>query len=121
MRHLQHLVDGPATAPVVVLGPSLGTDAGLFDRQVEALADRWRIVRYELPGHGGGARGRGHLAELPLQLRRDVRHQLPPQHPLQLTASRVRRLAVAPASIHVIRVPITPAPALAARAGIGLS
>ena len=53
MSQLQHLVDGPAAAPVLVLGPSLGTDAGLFDRQVAALADRWRIVRYDLPGHGG--------------------------------------------------------------------
>lgn len=53
MSQLQHLVDGPASAPVVVLGPSLGTDAGLFDHQVQALAGRWRVVRYDLPGHGG--------------------------------------------------------------------
>jgi 3-oxoadipate enol-lactonase len=39
---------------VLVLGPSLGTDLYLFDAQVAALADRYRIVRYDLPGHGAG-------------------------------------------------------------------
>ncbi|WP_214366116.1 3-oxoadipate enol-lactonase [Pseudonocardia sp. H11422] len=50
---LYHMIDGPADAPVLVLGPSLGTDVGLFDAQVAALADRWRIVRFDLRGHGG--------------------------------------------------------------------
>ena len=50
---LHHRVDGPDGAPVLVLGPSLGTDLHLFDAQVDALADRYRIVRYDLPGHGG--------------------------------------------------------------------
>lgn len=52
MTDLHHVVDGPADAPVLVLGPSLGTDLGLFDAQVSALADRWRVVRFDLPGHG---------------------------------------------------------------------
>lgn len=50
---LHHVIDGPADAPVLVLGPSLGTDLHLFDSQVTALADRYRIVRFDLPGHGG--------------------------------------------------------------------
>jgi 3-oxoadipate enol-lactonase len=37
---------------VLVLGPSLGTDTGLFDAQVAAFADRLQIVRYDLRGHG---------------------------------------------------------------------
>ncbi|MFP5071917.1 3-oxoadipate enol-lactonase [Pseudonocardia nantongensis] len=49
---LHHRIDGPDGAPVLVLGPSLGTDLHLFDAQVAALADRYRIVRYDLPGHG---------------------------------------------------------------------
>jgi 3-oxoadipate enol-lactonase len=49
---LHAVVDGPADAPVLVLGPSLGTDTGLFDAQVTALADRLQIVRYDLRGHG---------------------------------------------------------------------
>ena len=50
---LHAVEDGPADARVLVLGPSLGTDTGLFDAQVAAFADRLRIVRYDLRGHGG--------------------------------------------------------------------
>ncbi len=50
---LHHVEDGPADAPVLVLGPSLGTDLGLFDAQARALADRFRVIRYDLRGHGG--------------------------------------------------------------------
>jgi 3-oxoadipate enol-lactonase len=53
IRHT--VVDGPRDAPVVVLGPSLGTDTALFDAQVAALDDRFRVVRFDLPGHGGSA------------------------------------------------------------------
>ncbi|MEV6238578.1 3-oxoadipate enol-lactonase [Lentzea sp. NPDC051838] len=49
---LHHVVDGPEDAEVLVLGPSIGTSTGLFDAQVAALADRWRIVRFDLRGHG---------------------------------------------------------------------
>jgi 3-oxoadipate enol-lactonase len=50
---LHAVEDGPADAPVLVLGPSLGTDTGLFDAQVTAFADRYRVIRYDLRGHGG--------------------------------------------------------------------
>ncbi|MDI2030228.1 3-oxoadipate enol-lactonase [Saccharopolyspora sp. TS4A08] len=50
---LHHRIDGPESAPVLVLGPSLGTDLHLFDAQVQALADRYRVLRFDLPGHGG--------------------------------------------------------------------
>ncbi len=49
---LHAVQDGPADAPVLVLGPSLGTGLGLFDAQVAALADRHRVIRYDLRGHG---------------------------------------------------------------------
>lgn len=49
---LHAVVDGPSDAPVLVLGPSLGTDTGLFDAQVAAFGDRMQIVRYDLRGHG---------------------------------------------------------------------
>jgi 3-oxoadipate enol-lactonase len=45
--------DGPTDASVLVLGPSLGTDLGLFDAQVKDLAERHRLIRYDLRGHGG--------------------------------------------------------------------
>ncbi|HWF81079.1 MAG TPA: alpha/beta fold hydrolase, partial [Streptosporangiaceae bacterium] len=48
-------LDGPLGAPVLVLGNSLGTSRMVWDRQAAALAERFRLLRYELPGHGGAA------------------------------------------------------------------
>jgi 3-oxoadipate enol-lactonase len=50
---LHHVVDGPPDAPVVVLVGPLGASAGVWDPQVAALADRFRLVRIDLRGHGG--------------------------------------------------------------------
>ncbi|WP_062643863.1 bifunctional 3-oxoadipate enol-lactonase/4-carboxymuconolactone decarboxylase PcaDC [Streptomyces maremycinicus] len=50
---LQYRFDGPEDAPVLILGPSLGTTWHMWDRQVPELAQQWRIFRYDLPGHGG--------------------------------------------------------------------
>ena len=50
---LHAVEDGPADAPVLVLGPSLGTDTGLFDPQVAEFARSHRVIRYDLRGHGG--------------------------------------------------------------------
>jgi 3-oxoadipate enol-lactonase len=44
---------GPAGAPVVVLGNSLGTTGELWDPQLTALAARFRVLRYEHRGHDG--------------------------------------------------------------------
>ncbi|WP_406316486.1 4-carboxymuconolactone decarboxylase [Streptosporangium sp. NBC_01639] len=52
---LSHRLDGPAGAPLLVLGPSLGTSLGVWDPQLEALTAAWRVLRYDLPGHGGSA------------------------------------------------------------------
>lgn len=46
-------LDGPPDAPVLVLGNSLGTSRAVWDRQVAALGERFRLLRFELPGHGG--------------------------------------------------------------------
>ncbi|MBB5938690.1 bifunctional 3-oxoadipate enol-lactonase/4-carboxymuconolactone decarboxylase PcaDC [Streptomyces zagrosensis] len=50
---LHHRAEGPADAPVLILGPSLGTSLSLWDRQVPALARTHRVIRWDLPGHGG--------------------------------------------------------------------
>jgi 3-oxoadipate enol-lactonase len=42
-------------APVLVLGNSLGTSTEVWDRQVPVLSEKFTLVRYELPGHGGSA------------------------------------------------------------------
>ena len=46
-------LQGPAGAPVVVLGNSLGTTRELWEPQVGALGGRFRLLRYEHRGHGG--------------------------------------------------------------------
>ncbi|MEV4686433.1 alpha/beta fold hydrolase [Microbacterium sp. LWH3-1.2] len=49
---------GPSTssrtggAPLLVLGSSLGTSTLLWDRVIPALAEHYRVVAWDLPGHG---------------------------------------------------------------------
>ncbi|WP_328941785.1 alpha/beta fold hydrolase [Streptomyces sp. NBC_00250] len=50
---LQYRLDGREEAPVLVLGPSLGTTWHMWDRQIPELTRDWRVVRFDLPGHGG--------------------------------------------------------------------
>jgi 3-oxoadipate enol-lactonase len=45
-------IDGPARAPVVVLSNSLGTTLSMWDSQVAALAQKFRVLRYDMRGHG---------------------------------------------------------------------
>jgi 3-oxoadipate enol-lactonase/4-carboxymuconolactone decarboxylase len=53
MNTLQYRFDGPEDAPVLILGPSLGTTWHMWDRQIPELVKHWRVFRYDLPGHGG--------------------------------------------------------------------
>jgi 3-oxoadipate enol-lactonase len=48
-----HIVTGPEDAPVLVLSNSLGTTHEMWDPQADALAERFRLVRYDTRGHGG--------------------------------------------------------------------
>lgn len=52
-RLLHHQVDGPLSGPPLVLGPSLGTALSVWDAQSAGLARDHRVVRWDLPGHGG--------------------------------------------------------------------
>ncbi len=40
---------------MLVLADSLGTSRAVWDAQVPALAEQYRLLRFELPGHGGSA------------------------------------------------------------------
>jgi 3-oxoadipate enol-lactonase len=59
LPQLTSSLDGPPGAPVLVLGNSLGTSRSIWDRQVPALAAHFRLLRYELPGHGGAPSAAG--------------------------------------------------------------
>ncbi|MEU1626082.1 3-oxoadipate enol-lactonase [Streptomyces sp. NPDC020096] len=52
-ERLQYRFDGPENAPVVILGPALGTTWHMWDRQIPELTPHWRVLRFDLPGHGG--------------------------------------------------------------------
>lgn len=43
---------GPEGAPVVMMSNSLGTSLAIWDPQAEALASRFRVLRYDTRGHG---------------------------------------------------------------------
>lgn len=43
---------GPEGAPLVVLGPSLGTSTILWEDVAPELAARYRVTAWDLPGHG---------------------------------------------------------------------
>ncbi|MFJ9728860.1 4-carboxymuconolactone decarboxylase [Streptomyces sp. NPDC101209] len=66
---LQYRFDGPEEAPVLILGPSLGTTWHMWDRQVPELTRQWRVFRFDLPGHGGApAYPAGSVTELTQRL-----------------------------------------------------
>ncbi|MGW4346463.1 bifunctional 3-oxoadipate enol-lactonase/4-carboxymuconolactone decarboxylase PcaDC [Streptomyces sp. NPDC004690] len=66
---LQYRFDGPEEAPVLILGPSLGTTWHMWDRQVPELTQQWRVFRFDLPGHGGApAHPAGSVTELTARL-----------------------------------------------------
>ncbi len=47
-----HELIGPEGAPVVVLSNSLGSDLTMWDDQIPALAEDFRVLRYDQRGHG---------------------------------------------------------------------
>ncbi len=49
---LAYRVDGPANVPALLFINSLGTDHRMCEPQVAALAEHFRIVRYDSRGHG---------------------------------------------------------------------
>ncbi|ATL86280.1 3-oxoadipate enol-lactone hydrolase [Streptomyces malaysiensis subsp. malaysiensis] len=54
---------------MLVLGPSLGTTWHMWDRQIPELSHHWRVLRFDLPGHGGApAHPAASVAELATRL-----------------------------------------------------
>ncbi|MGP3912651.1 bifunctional 3-oxoadipate enol-lactonase/4-carboxymuconolactone decarboxylase PcaDC [Nonomuraea sp. 10N515B] len=50
---LQHRLDGPENGEPLILGPSVGTSLRVWEPQMDALARTFRVLRFDLPGHGG--------------------------------------------------------------------
>jgi 3-oxoadipate enol-lactonase len=50
---INYEIDGPAKAPWVVFSNSLATNISMWEPQVAALKDKFRILRYDQRGHGG--------------------------------------------------------------------
>jgi len=49
---VSYQIEGPPRAPVLVLVSSLGTTMALWDAQMSALSAYFRVLRFDLPGHG---------------------------------------------------------------------
>ena len=49
---LNHRFDGPEEAPVLALSNSLGTTPAMWEEQLPALTERFRVLRYDHRGHG---------------------------------------------------------------------
>jgi 3-oxoadipate enol-lactonase len=57
---LAHRFDGDPTNPVLMLAGSLGSTLAMWEPQLP-LAERFRLLRYDHPGHGGSAPAVGPL------------------------------------------------------------
>lgn len=70
------LVDGPEGGDTLVVGPSLGTAVTpLWRKCADMLSDRWRVIGWDLPGHGHSiaADASFTVADLAESVRRAVR------------------------------------------------
>lgn len=50
---VNHVLEGPEDAPVLVLSNSLGATREMWDDQAPDLRERFRLLRYDQRGHGG--------------------------------------------------------------------
>jgi 3-oxoadipate enol-lactonase len=53
------VVDGPRGRPHLMLSNSLGSDLSMWDPQLAAFAERFRVIRYDSRGHGKSGVPRG--------------------------------------------------------------
>jgi 3-oxoadipate enol-lactonase len=52
-------VEGPDNAPALMLSNSLGTTLAMWDPQARALAEKFRLIRYDRRGHGQSGAPKG--------------------------------------------------------------
>ena len=58
-NQVNYQLEGPVSAPVLMLSHTLATHLTLWDPQVDALVRDFRILRYDILGHGGSDIPRG--------------------------------------------------------------
>lgn len=49
---IHYALDGPAAAPVILFANSIGSDLRIWDRLVAELRQEYRLLRYDMRGHG---------------------------------------------------------------------
>ena len=69
--HLAYQVEGPRDAPALTFVNSLGTDMRLWEPQANRLSKYYRVLRYDIRGHGKSSLGDGPMTIE--QLGRDLR------------------------------------------------
>lgn len=52
METMNYELEGPEDASVLVLSSSIGSSLGMWDGQIPALGERFRVLRYDHRGHG---------------------------------------------------------------------
>jgi 3-oxoadipate enol-lactonase len=72
--HLAYQVEGPRDAPALTFVNSLGTDMRLWEPQAIRLSKYYRVLRYDIRGHGTSSLGDGPMTIE--QLGRDLRSLL---------------------------------------------
>lgn len=56
---MQYEISGPESAPVVVCSHCLAGSSAIWDFQVEILQSKYRVLRYDIRGHGGSSAPEG--------------------------------------------------------------
>ncbi len=51
--NINYQMEGPDSAPVVTLSHSLAADLSMWDPQMKELTKQYRVLRYDMRGHGG--------------------------------------------------------------------
>ncbi len=52
---IAYQIDGNSSAPCILLSNSLGTDMSMWDPQISALGKHYRVLRYDMRGHGASS------------------------------------------------------------------
>src|ERR1700732_5523394 len=56
---IHYRLDGKQESPVLVLSNSLGMNLSMWDAQIPAFTERFRLLRYDSYGHGASTIGAG--------------------------------------------------------------